>query len=348
MCLFLLTNAVIVDDNLSRSTNVLWSLIVHRHCAIFLIGIILSLPACNAYRYNSDSHPWAPLGLESERGLFSKITSSNLFAANPSGKIRHVAGVTGSVVLAVVTPMVLLAPFHPISLTAGIGIVSIGYAGSLGIEGLAEHSYNQLMLATAPQNTKDELLQPTSFRTIYVLRQAGVTTNGIYQYVRRNPFGYPLSFAEIKQLLKDGFTQDFVLYTDYIYGTDYLAETRGNSIGTWWDWAWRDRQRERVSTHAVINIRRPITPDELIGLLDYGYPEYAVIAMLHRRGVTGSLSQQQTDHLTSLGFGDLISNDFARANEMAVRTRSRGGENALDLKDVSDAPVVGGVEAIQR
>jgi hypothetical protein len=70
--------------------------------------------------------------------------------------------------------------------------------------------------------------------------------------------------------------------------------------------------------------------------------------MLHRRGVTGSLSQQQTDHLTSLGFGDLISNDFARANEMAVRTRSRGGENALCLKDVSDAPVVDGVEAIQR
>jgi len=346
--MFLLTTTVLVDDNLSHSTNVTWSLIVHRHCAILLIGIILSLPACNAYRYNSDSHPWAPTGLDSERGLFSKITSSNLFAANPSGKIRHVSGVAGSFALAVATPMVLLTPLSALSLTAGLGIVSIGYAGSLGIEGLAEYSYNQWILANAPQHIKDALNQPTNFRTIYALRQAGVTTNGIYQYVRQYPFGCPLSFAEIKRLLESGFTQDFILYTDYIYGTDYLAETRGNSIGLWWDWAWRDRHRERVSAHTVINIRTPVTPDEFIGLLDYGYPEYVIIAMLHRRGVTGSLSQQQTDHLMSLGFGDFISNDFKRANEIAFRTRSRGDENPIDLEGSSNATVVGNVEAINR
>ena len=346
--LFLLTTAVLVDDNLSHSTNDLWRLIVHRHFAIFFIGIILSLPACNAYRYNADSRPWVPVGLEFERGTFSKIISSNLLNANPAGKMRHVAGVAGSVVLAVVTPMVLLAPFHPINLTVGIGIVSIGYAGSLGIEGLAEHSYNRWILATAPQNIKDELIPPTNLRTIYTLRQAGVTINGIYQYVRQHPFGYPLSFAEMTRLLESGFTQDFILYTDYIYGTDYLAEIRGNAIGLWWDWAWRDRQREQVSAHTLINIRTPITPDELVGLLDYGYPEYVVIAMLHRRGVTGSLSQQQTDHLRSLGFGDLISNDFLRTHEMASRTRSRGNKNPLDLESVSDTTIVGSAAAIDR
>jgi hypothetical protein len=70
--------------------------------------------------------------------------------------------------------------------------------------------------------------------------------------------------------------------------------------------------------------------------------------MLHRRGVTGSLSQQQTDHLMALGFGDFISNDFKRANEIAFRTRSRGGENPIDLEGSSNATVGGNVEAINR
>lgn len=346
--MFLLTTTVLVDDNLSHSTNVIWSLIVHRHCAILLIGIILSLPACNAYRYNSANRPWAPTGLESEYGLFSKITSSNLFDANPSAKNRHVSGVTGSFALAIATPMVLLAPFSPMTLTVPLGIVSVGYAGSLGIEGLAEYSYNQWILANAPQHIKDALNQPTNIRTVYALRQAGVTTNGIYQYVRKNPFGYPLSFAEMKRLLENGFTQDFILYTDYVYGTDLLAKTRGKSIGLWWDWAWRDRHRERVTAHSVINIRNPITPDELLGLLDYGYPEYVVIAILHRRGVTGSLSQQQIDHLMSLGFADLISTNFIKANEMAVLTRARDQRDPIDLEDVNKAALVDSVEAKNR
>jgi hypothetical protein len=70
--------------------------------------------------------------------------------------------------------------------------------------------------------------------------------------------------------------------------------------------------------------------------------------MLHRRGVTGSLSQQQTDHLMSLGFADLISTDFVRANEMAFKTRSRVNKNPIDLEDVSNAATVGSIETINR